>query len=317
MKPNIKKDLEKSYGIICEEMIPTVGGWLNQKWRVKSGENFYLVKEFSLKRYDSRKLLELEAALQRQMIIEKEGVLCPHIFPYRGNVLRTLEDQTVYMVMSFCTGNVKNSETITKQQIRSLGAVCGQMHKELARLPVDGVKGYPIKGEQVLESLWKHYKDGMKKLAAEEGHLPEGYQEAVIGQEAILKKLTADFFDRLPKGIGHEDFAWDNILFHNDRVTAIVDFDRNQYGFMRHDIGRALMSFAWKDGMLDIGKIQAFMEGYSEYEPLTAEDIKDALKITWCIETPWWIHPALFKGAAEKVVRFRDEVLWLTEHWPE
>lgn len=315
MEQKIREDLENSYGIICERATPVSGGWLNRKWQVNSGQATYLIKEFSLKRYNDRKILELEEALQRQMIIEKCGVPCPHIIPYECNALRTLEDHTVYMVMSFCSGSVRNSETITKQQIRDLGSVCGKMHSAFGTLPVEGVRGFPIKGKQVLDSLWKHFNDGVKKL--EEDDLPEGYREAVLGQETVLKSLTVDFFENLSKGIGHEDFSWDNILFHNEGVAAVVDFDRNQYGFVRHDIGRALLSFAWKDGVLDVEKVHAFMEGYSEYEPLTAKDIKDALKITWCIEAPWWIHPFLFQGAVEKIVRFRDEVLWLTEHWSE
>jgi homoserine kinase type II len=35
------------------------------------------------------------------------------------------------------------------------------------------------------------------------------------------------------------------------------------------------------------------------------------------MEIPWWIQPEFFETKEEKVVRFKDEVLWLTEHWFE
>jgi transcriptional regulator with XRE-family HTH domain len=47
----------------------------------------------------------------------------------------------------------------------------------------------------------------------------------------------------------------------------------------------------------------------------TVKELADALKITWCVETPWWIHPALWREPAEKIRRFRDELCWLTENF--
>ena len=52
-------------------------------------------------------------------------------------------------------------------------------------------------------------------------------------------------------GIGHEDFTPDNMLFFGNEVSAILDFDRSQYGYRLHDVGRAILSFALKDGELD------------------------------------------------------------------
>lgn len=34
----------------------------------------------------------------------------------------------------------------------------------------------------------------------------------------------------------------------------------------------------------------------------------------WCIEVLWWIQPEFFRENHDKVVCFKDEMLWLTEH---
>ena len=51
--------------------------------------------------------------------------------------------------------------------------------------------------------------------------------------------------------------------------------------------------------------------------PLELEDIVDALKITWCLEAPWWIVPRAFASESGKILRFKDELGWLTSHWFE
>ncbi len=314
MEQRIIEDLEQSYGVLCRHATPVTGGWLNKKWKASTNKGTLLIKRYSNQRFTQDKIRQIDAALQRQRILEENGVPCPHILPCGNHVIRMLDSETSYMVMTFCPGTIESCDTVTEEQIRSLGTVCGLMHKEFAKLPVQGVKGYPIDGRQILSSLWENFRASAAGISTD---TPEEYKTAVSAQEGILHTLTPDFFDKLPKGIAHEDFTPDNMLFHEDRVSAILDFDRNQYSFLPHDIGRAILSLALKDAKMDPLKTETFINGYSTYLPLTAKDVADALRITWCIEVPWWIHPAVFAGGSDKILRFKDEMLWLTAHWTE
>ncbi len=313
MENRIIADLKYSYGLTCNQITPVTGGWLNQKWKVSTDLGELLVKQFSNKRCSREKLKLVESALQRQIILEKNGVLCPSIWQCGGHAIRLMDDETAYMVMDFRPGKVESSGTITMAQMRSLGSACGVMHKAFSQLPVLSVEGFPIDGRQTLDSLWSNFHARMQACSSD---TPIEYRN-VRAQEPILKDLASAFLDKLPKGIGHEDFAADNVLFDAEGVSAIVDFDRNHYGFVWHDIGRAMLSFALKDNQLDIGKVLAFLEEYSRHLPLMLPDIADALRLSWCIEVPWWIQPEFFRESREKVVRFKDEILWLTEHWFE
>jgi homoserine kinase type II len=98
-------------------------------------------------------------------------------------------------------------------------------------------------------------------------------------------------------------------------VSAIIDFDRNKYSYIWHDVGRAILSLALKDQKMDMDIINAFVEGYSRHGALALSDMADILRLTWCMEVPWWIQPEFFEENHAKVVRFKDEMLWLTEHW--
>jgi homoserine kinase type II len=225
-----------------------------------------------------------------------------------------LDDETAYMVMDFCSGKVESPDTITILQMRSLGNACGMMKKMFSALPVQHVEGFPLGSSQTIDALWANFRARSQECSSS---APIEYRNAVLAQEPILNRLTSGFFDKLPKGIAHEDFAADNILFNADGVSAIIDFDRNHYSYIWHDVGRALLSFALKDNQLDIKKIHAFMDGYTQYSVLAMHDIADAFRLSWCMEIPWWIQPEFFREDREKVVRFKDEMLWLTEHWSQ
>ncbi len=316
----LREDIEKMYGISVTEAVPVNGGWLNRKWRVPTADGDVLVKQFSRTRFRPHQLERTVEALRRQQMLRERGVPCPTILTPAGTSepVRFLEDKdgTVYMMMAYIDGHMETPETISTGQMQSLGEVCGRIQRMFAELPVkpETVQGYPIDGSAWIRELSENYnvrlKDGLMDTS-------EPYRTAILAQKPILDTLNPSWFDRLPKGIAHEDFSPDNLLFHENTVAAVLDFDRNHYSFLGHDIGRAILSFALdlETGSLDSDKIHAFAEGYSRQMPLTVADIPDALRITWCIETPWWIIPAFFGNCAPKIARFRDEILWLTEHF--
>ena len=47
----------------------------------------------------------------------------------------------------------------------------------------------------------------------------------------------------------HRDLWVDNFLFYNDKVSAILDFDRMDYDYVELDIGRTVISCALHDGV--------------------------------------------------------------------
>lgn len=339
MEEAIRADLESSFGLHGDSVNPVSGGWLNRKWKLVCGEKAWLVKQYSRKRFSQKQLDWIEESMQRQIIAQREGVPCPHVLSFRGKVLRTLADGTTYMVMEFCPGVMLDHNTVMTDQMYSLGRACGQIHRTFSALPPQGVRGYPLDRKSVLHELREHYRTQMEECgkAAEEGgpagsssdfsDSSEEFFRALEQERRILEKLPADFFDRLETGIGHEDFTPDNMLFSGNEVSAILDFDRSQYGFRLHDVGRAILSFALKDGEMDLKKAYAFLEGYGEWMAFgesgragcsgdwLERTLSDALMLTWCIEAPWWMKRGVFAGASVKPGRFLEEITWVGEWW--
>lgn len=314
MNDSIIADLKNSYGVICNQITPVTGGLLNLKWRVSTEKGELLVKQYSPKRFSREKLERIESALQRQVILEKNGVPCPFIWQHGDRVIRWLDDKTAYMVMDFRAGKTQKANTITIAQMRSLGSSCAVMHKVFSQLLEPSVKSLPVFGGYSMDLLWDNFNSRVEKCSQD---MNSEYGKALFAMEPILKELSTEFFERLPKGLCHEDFHSGNILFHKDCVSAILDFDRNCYSYIWHDIGRSILSFALEGNIMNMDKVYSFLEGYSQHLQLTLMNIGDALRLSWCIEAPWWIQSKFFSECDEVPKKFKDEMLWLTEHWFE
>lgn len=311
MEQSLREDILQSYGLRILDAQPLPGGFLNRLWRVQTDAGLRLVKQFSPKRYTEKKLDELEAALSRQEAVRRMGVVCPQIFLCQGRTLRRPSALPAYCIMEFCPGENPTPENTSAQSLARLGFVLAEIHNAFSRLPIEGVKGFPIDTKALLPALWENYTARSATLA----DTPPDYQAALLAQPAVLEQLSADFFARQPMGIAHEDFTPDNVLFDETGRWTVIDFDRNCYSFLLHDLGRAMLSFALGESGFAPEKLSAFLTGYTRLRPLRARDADDALRITWCIESLWWIDPECFTMPSSKATRFRDEIVWLTKNF--
>ncbi len=235
MNSEITDLLYEIYGLTCRSLTPVDGGWQNRLWRSSTDQGEFLVKQYSTRCYSRQGLDYIEAALERQILLEQAHIPCPHI-----------------------------------------------------RRPKKNIHGQPP-GHQAPESA------GQDTPPPEKGR--------IFHYQGDTPYVVMDFCP------GHQESA-----------HTVIDLDRNRYGFPWHDVGRALLSFALKDtpegvpGILNIKKVRAFVAGYTRHLPLSMANVADALRISWCIEVLWWIMPSCFAMARSKATRYRDEILWLTDH---
>lgn len=296
MDKKILFDLQKSYGLECRSFSRVNGGFLNELWRVQTDRGEVLVKVFSPKRFSEKKMNDIEHALLMQQKLHAAGVCCPRAY---APALRYLNAQTVYAVMDYCAGRNETPETITVPQMKSLGAEIARMHAAFDKLPCAGEKGYPVDCAALAEGLSSHM---------------EAYGDDTLRR--IAATWTAEAISRQPMALRHEDMTQDNVLFDDAGVTAIIDFDRASYHFALHDIGRAVLSFARTDVGLKVESVRAFLMGYNTVRPLSLQDIMQALRVTWLSEAAWWIGPQA-EHLTGKALRFREDLLWLTENYFE
>jgi len=208
------------------------------------------------------------------------------------------------MVMSYEAGSMPTPDTVSAAQMTSLGEQCGHMHHALSVLDPTTDHHYPLTSADAVCRLAGH----MEKLS--------GFDDYQIppGLDAILSTLDIRFFDRMPRQLCHEDFSGDNLLFRGN-TAVILDFDRGQYSFPLHDVGRALLSLAFDGVQLRLPLVRAFADGYRRYVPLSDDDLADALRITFACEFPWWVHPDYETMDNPKIRRFVNEMYYLIRVW--
>lgn len=187
MEDSIIVDLKESYGITFNQITPVTGVWLNQLWKISTDKGELLVKQYSTKRFHRRHIEEIESALLRQIILEKNGVRCPFLWQCGGRVIRWLDDKTAYMVMDFCSGKTETPDTITITQIRSLGSTCAVMHRAFSQLPEPSVKNLPHFGGYTMDLLWENFNSRITKCSPDT-HVE--YRKALLALEPILKQLN-------------------------------------------------------------------------------------------------------------------------------
>lgn len=295
MDKRILEDLQESYGIRCRSFSRVHGGYKNELWRAETTEKPLLVKVFSKERFSQRKIENINAALLHQQAVYEMGVACPRVYMANGRAVRCAEDFS-YMVMDWRSGHNETQESVTCTQLHSLGQALGRMHAAFSQLQGD-MQGYAHEPEKLLSAI---------RALGER-------REDVAG---ISRMWTMEKLLNIPAGLAHEDMTADNVLFDENGVAAIIDFDRCCFGYPMHDVGRTLLSFTLADDGFDTEKIKAFVQGYRGVLTLSRQDVFQALELTWLIEAPWWLH-ADEKQLTGKAWRFRDELIYLTQHYAD
>lgn len=290
---------------------PIYRGLLNLKWIIQAtnGQKLF-VKEYNAKRYQG-KLQYVKTALQIEDQIRQKGVACPKIYSIDGELILTTPSQIHFSVMEVCDGIVVESGQATHAQMFSLGLETGKMHWALKAIPPRELNWTPTRDE--IHSQWEN----QYRLAKEEKRSNRVFS-MLEKQRLILDQIDFALFESCPHGWTHWDLQLNNVLFLDENVSVILDFDRMRYVYPELDVGRVILSgcVSEEKGM-DEQKVISFLEGYQEFCPdFKLSDLGRALQLIWAKETPWWLTSDI-EERSEVPKRFFAEMEWLQNHWEE
>lgn len=121
------------------------------------------------------------------------------------------------------------------------------------------------------DSRWNYSKMLCRELAEQKSNAlnnPEAGQKLTwIKQQLSL----LDFPDDLPKGICHCDFHFSNILFLDDQLVGLIDFDDANYTYLTFDLVCLIDTWAWHYPAkeLDLQSAQEIVHIYEATRPLS------------------------------------------------
>ena len=120
----------------------------------------------------------------------------------------------------------------------------------------------------------------LKYAAQRDVSTPEPALDELLSRaEQMERHLTsriAPYADRprdLPRGIVHHDAHWANVLFHENRFVALIDFDDACEGFLISDLAAMVANWgvpADGDEALDPDLASLVVREYERHRPLTA-----------------------------------------------
>lgn len=306
---DIIETCQRVYGVEVMKSAPIYRGWLNLKWRVKTNKGELLIKQFNKERLRKYSEKELHFAYTQQEKLHRHGIACPKLFPLNEQFMLKSVNGELFMVMEFCEGSIVQPGTATEIQMYHLGKATGRMHRVLN----DGSNPKNKKPEFIAPVVADRiiYWYSVKKHAQCKGK--QSIIPIIERQIELTKSINLEDFTLHDTGWAHRDLFMDNILFHENEVSAILDFDRLKYDYPQLDVARAVISGCLSNNSLNVSSAAAFMEGYKEEREAGNGYLKKALYLLWYMESTWWIEADMdeFKGPP---VRFAAEMVWLGDN---
>ncbi|HDR6268382.1 homoserine kinase [Bacillus cereus] len=306
----LKVECETLFEFKIRNAIPIHRGWLNLKWKLETDAGDFVLKQYNQERYKMYNSDLLIQALQQQQRLHNNGVSCPKVLIYKNNVMHISKSDERFIVLEHKEGSLVSPGKVNQKEIHSLGQTIGYMHNLLN-------DGSLIKGENpkfvppTKEARLKHWEDKRREV---ENLGKEHILPYIKLQQEATQLVSVDQFHNSKCGWVHRDLWVDNFLFLNDKVSAILDFDRMDYDYVELDIGRVVISCALSDGVLNKSLVASFLEGYRNEVDFPVGNIVRAIQILWYMESTWWIHANMDQHSVPPS-RFADEMNWIAENY--
>ncbi|WP_274365903.1 phosphotransferase [Paenibacillus thermotolerans] len=283
-------------------------GYLNLKWKIETDVGSLFVKQYNKTRYPEDFVKGLEISLTHQSNLHKEGIPTPKLFSNQGRYVLRTPSQERFVLMGLCEGNIIPPGSANETQAYTLGNAIGKMHQILNS---NNSNSYPlhwdIRNKEEMLERWN------KRWIHANNMKCEKTIRALEVQRKIIDETDIDIFLNCERGWGHWDLFVDNILFTQDSLSAILDFDRMHFVYPEFDISRPILSCTLDNASIRIDTVTAFVRGYREYQPLTMEKLVRSIKLTWWKEAEW----VAVEGEDDSIPlkRFREENIWVGENW--
>lgn len=308
----IKETIEKIFPIKILDYEIINKGLLNLKWKVKTTDGPFFIKQFNEERYptsDEKRLNSLNTALLTQKGLSEEGIRCPHILTFNGDIMLTTKENIRFIITEYIDGNLVNAGKINCNQFSDLGMELGKIHRLINKQ--NDEKAIPRWVVPTKEQLIADWNETWLSINTKNS---DHINTLLKLQREIFESLDMNIFQVSKPGWAHSDLWCDNVLFYNDSLSSIIDFDRFQYIYPELDLSRAILSFALDNNCLRLDAVKSFMDGYNVFGNITDDDIVRSLRLLYCEESFWWLNDHSFNSEGPPK-RFAEEMMWLSLNW--
>ncbi len=228
------------------------GGQANSSYKIKTVQGFFILSVC-----DEKNSAEINSLVTVLKYLESKDFPTNRLVQTTGDLdFITWADKPVY-IKRYLSGEVVRH--LSSTMLIQVGKAMAKLHMmpPLNTLPLQFPYGL-ASFNQVLEAKVSHsYVSWLKEK--------EGFFDKVLDLS-------------MEKGFIHGDIFWDNLLFSNETLIAVLDFEEAcQYHYL-FDIGMCAVGCCSKNSKFDMAKISDLVRGYQSYLKFNLQEQKQ-LKI--------------------------------------
>lgn len=312
---NIIDEVFQNYGIVTTKLNILSGGWINEKYLIETNnKKMYVLKELSLEKFSQKHLQYLINTVKLQRYLHEQNVAVPEILLNNDKeVVSELSDNKYFFIQEYVRGYSKEFDKLTNEEIFSIGQNLAVLHNKLKKIDSALFKSEFLKYKSI-NDLNQEIK--LKRLEVNETSSKNFVRQLNLSEKILNDIEQSKILDQKKLQLIHGDFTPDNIIFNNNEVKSIIDFELVRVNSKLQDIGRIVLSASFFNNKFDLLKLKKFIDGYSTVCKIDYLDIINSIKIVWINEFNIWIQDRYFKNYnSPKVEKFINEIIWIGENW--
>jgi homoserine kinase type II len=260
-------------------------GTVNTSYALHLGRGRYF-----LRLYEEQGQAGAEAEARLLLHLAQAGVKTPAPVAARDGVLvRTLAGKPAAL-FPWVEGEMLCLPAVTPAAAREVGAALARMH--VAGPDPGGVLGAGRFGPAELAARCDRVARSSDPSARVEAE----------PLRAALAEVAAQRRAGLPRGLVHGDLFRDNVLWHEGRIAALLDFESAHLGPFAYDIAVTILSWSFRDAF-DLAVARAVTDGYREVRELSE------------VEREGLYTEAVFAALRFTVTRITDEAIRVGKRW--
>ena len=252
------------YGIEVIDFTPIDAGNTNSNYHVRAKRDEYILTIMEDK--SSQEVQNL--AILLQWLAKHDFLTSAVLAAGTGEIITYYAGKPV-MIKKWIYGKV--CENLSIDMLKQIGSYMAQLHKIPAPNYLPKLHPY---GLQVFSTVIG------KKLDTK-------YEYWLKGR---LQYLEENIPKNLPQGLIHGDIFFDNVLFEDGKIKAIIDFEEACHYYLIFDLGMSVLGLCRTGGKIDLNKTRALIKGYEQIrslELLEMEFLQFFVEYA-AIATSWW-----------------------------
>ncbi len=239
------KELVSPYDLgVINRIYAMEGGQANSSFKIETPEGVYILSVC-----DEKDENEIECLTQTLLHLEDKGFPTSRLVTTRDNERFVRFNEKPAYVKKYMAGRVINE--LTPLMLEQVGNSLARLHK----VPPPGILPdefpYGIQAFSQVFDVDHEFADWIK-------------------DRTDYLNGTVDL--SMERCFIHGDLFWDNLLFRDDQLQAVLDFEEACRYFKLYDMGVCVVGCCTTDGLIDLEKAACLIRGYGKVTALSPDE---------------------------------------------